>query len=844
MILAVYKASKTISSSCIGIKIIMKQILIGIFLLGTSFVSSANEERFVIEDIQVNGLQRVALGAALTHVPFSVGDQISEFYIAKSIKRLYSSGFFADIEAFRDGNTIIYIVKERPTISSIEFDGNSDIKDDQLQSSLNDSNIKIGEALDKTIIESVESGLLEFYHSVGKYNASIKAVVTYLPRNRVKIKFEFEEGDAASIRQINIVGNNVFTDEEILGQLESKQNLSWWEFMDNDRYQKQTLNGDIEKIRDFYLANGYLKYKLESTQVSVDPNKESVYVTFNINEGEPYTVKEFDFIGDLLGQDELLKRLVPIRLNEHYNGEVVTYTEEMITKYLGRFGYANAKVQTIPEADEETKEVKLTISVDPGMRVYVRRIKFVGNMGTSDEVLRREIRQFEGTVLSDSALEHSKTLLQRLPYLESVEFAVQNIPGENDLVDVVFKVKEQSSGSFQAGVSYGGYTGLAFNTSIQQQNFLGTGNSIGIGLNTWKAQQTVSLNYTDNYFTDDGVSLGGLLSYSAYDASKVGLVTYSRKTVSIGPTLSWPVMENNRIQVGVAYKNIEISQLQQYEQIRRFSEPYIDPTDPDASFKFESVEATIGWNRNTLNRGIFPTDGSSQFYSFKTTLPGSDVEYFKFNFDSKFYFPLTRDHKWSVLAKFEANYGNGYGSVNGNDQTLPFWENLQHRQNDLRGFETNSIGPRGLIRSSTTAPGGFNGTGGLDEVILGPDFDTVSVGYRGTGGNASLFTGLELLTPTPFLPEEMATSVRTSFFIDAGNVWDTEFDVSEYEGLNIKTGQKLVDYSDMSRYRVSTGVSLQWLSPMGPLVFSWSKPIKEYEEDRHEVFSFNIGTTF
>lgn len=823
----------------------MKQFLIGIFLLGASVTVSANEDRFVIEDIQVNGLQRVALGAALTHVPFSVGDQISEFFIANSIKRLYASGFFANIEAYREGNTIIYLVQERPTISQIEFDGNSDIKDEQLTSSLNDSNIRIGEALDKTIIDSVESGLLEFYHSVGKYNATIKADITYLPRNRVKLKFEFDEGDAASVRQINIVGNELFSDEEILSRLESKQNLSWWQFMDNDRYQKQTLNGDIEKIKDFYLSHGYLNYELESTQVSVDPDKESVYVTFNVKEGEQYTVTGFEFIGDLLGREEILTKLVPVRINEFYNGEVVTYTEEMVAKFLARFGYANATVTTIPELDEEKKEVKLTFSVDPGKKIYVRRIKFIGNFSTSDEVLRREIRQFEGAILSNDALELSKTLLQRLTYLENVEFEVQDLPGLEDQVDVVFKIKEQSSGTFQAGVSYGEYTGLAFNTSIQQQNFLGSGNSIGISLNTWKAQQTVALNYTDNYFTNDGVALGGQVAFSNYDASKVQLVTYSRKTVSIGPTLSWPVMENNRVQVGVAYKNIEISQLQQYDQIKRFSEPYIDPTDPDAKFKFQSLEANIGWSRNTLNRGIFPTDGSSQYYGFKTTLPGSDVEYFKINFDSKFYFPLTNTHKWAVLARLEANYGNGYGTKNGNDQTLPFWENLQQRSNDLRGFESNSIGPRGIIRTSTTIPGGPNGTGGFDDIVLGPEFDNISTTRRrATGGNASLFTGVELITPTPFLADEFSNSVRTSFFVDVGNVWDTEFNISDYDNLAEEQRAKIVDYSDIGRYRVSTGVSVQWLSPMGPLIFTWSRPVKEYEEDTHEVFSFNIGTTF
>lgn len=823
----------------------MKRFAVSILLFSLSWTSIANEQQFVIEDIQVIGLQRVALGAALTHVPFSAGDKISEFYVAQSIKSLYGSGHFADIKAFREGNVIIYRVTERPTISAIEFDGNSDIKDEQLQESLDESNIRVGEALDKTILTNIETGLTDFYHSVGKYNARVTAKVTYLPRNRVRLNFDFEEGDAASIRQINIVGNEVFEDDELLNLIESKQNLAWWQFLDNDRYQKQALQGDIETIESYYLEHGYLRFNVDSTQVSVDPDKESVYITLNVTEDEPYTVTGFEFIGDLIGQEDFIKQIVPIRIDEHYNGEVVTYTEDMITKYLSRFGYANTKVETIPELNDETKEVALTISVTPGKRVYVDRINFVGNFKTSDEVLRRELRQFEGATLSNELLEASKQFIQRLKYIETVEFSVKDIPGQDDRVNVVFNIKEQPSGSFQAGVSYGDYTGLAFNASVQQENFLGTGNQIGISLNTWAAQQTIALNYTDNYFTDDGISLGGQLAYSNYDASKVNLVSYSRKTVTVGPTLSWPVMENNRISVGLAYKNIEISQLQNYEQINKFSEAYIDPDNPDAKFKFESVEASIGWSRSTLNRGVFPSAGSSQYYGFKASVPSSDVQYFKFNFDSKFYYPLTNSHKWVFLGRLEANYGNGYGDVNGDDQILPFWENMQQRSNDLRGFESNTIGPRGVIRYPSEISVGPDGLGGINTVIRGEEFDTLAVTQRSTGGNASFFGGVELITPTPFLSDEYSNSVRTSFFVDVGNVWDTEFSLSDYEDLESETEfEKLVDYSDPGRYRASTGVSIQWLSPMGPMVFTWSKPLKEYEDDEHEVFSFNIGTTF
>lgn len=822
----------------------MKHIVVGIVLFSFSCFLSAADQNFKVEDIQINGLQRVALGAALTNVPYSVGDQVSEFVIAQSIKNLYRSGYFADIKVLRDGNVVIYQVTERATISDIEFEGNSDIKDEQLQQSLDDSNIRVGESLDKTILTNIETGLVDFYHSVGKYNATVETVITYLPRNRVRLKFEFEEGDAAKIKQINVVGNKVFEDEELLAKIESKFNLDWWQFMSNDRYQKQALQGDIETIRDHYLEHGYLKFNVESTQVSIDPNKEAVYITLNVNEDVPYTVTGFEIIGDALGQEEFLSKIIPIQVDALYNGSVVTYSEEMITKYLARFGYANAKVRTIPDLNEETHEVALSISVDPGKRVYVRRISFEGNFTTSDEVLRRELRQFEGATLSNDLLELSKNLIQRLQYIETVDFNVQDIPGSDDGVNVVFTIKEQPSGSFQAGVSYGDYTGLAFNAAVQQENFLGTGNKIGVSVNTWKAQQTVSLTYTDNYFTDDGVSLGGQISYSSYDASKVRLVSYSSKKVTVGPTLSWPITQNNRINVGFFYDNLELSDLQPYEQIKVFANSFIDPNNPDALFKFENFQGSIGLSHNSLNRGMFPTAGMSQYIGVKATVPGSDVQFFKVNYSSKYYFPITNDHAWTFLTRLDMNYGNGYGTLDGNQQTLPFWENMQQRSNDLRGFESNTVGPKGIIRSKTEVAGGPDPLGGTSKVVLGEEFDTISTTYRGTGGNASFFGGLELITPTPFLTDEYKNSVRTSVFVDFGNVWDTEFNLDNYAELSAAQQAKLEDYSDPSRYRSSAGISIQWISPMGPMVFTWSKPVKEFDGDEHEFFSFNIGTTF
>ncbi|SEK82561.1 Beta-barrel assembly machine subunit BamA [Colwellia chukchiensis] len=827
---------------------IIKKLALAVLLgsLGTAVQAADN---FQVEDIQVKGLQRVALGAALTHIPFNVGDNLNEFRVSQSIKALYKSGHFSDIVVSRDENTIIYRVRERATISAITFEGNKDLKDEQLTESLDGSNIRVGETLDMTVISGIETGLEDFYHSVGKYNANVKAKVTHLPRNRVNIDFVFNEGDAAAIKQINVVGNEKFSDAELLKRIELTYDSPWWDFMAQDRYQKQTLQGDMETIKSYYLDRGYLQYKVDSTQVSMTPDKESVYITLNVTEGEQYTVNEVDFIGDMAGFNKTIRAITPIKTDELYNGALVTYTEEMISKFLGRYGYAYPKVVTIPEIDEESKTVKLVLSVDPGKRIYVNRINFKGNHVTAEHVLRREMRQMEGAWLSNNLVEGSKAWLQRLPYMETVEFETNQLPGEDDLVDIDFTVKEQPSGSFTAGIGYGSQTRLSLNAGIQQNNFLGTGNRLGFSINTSYYSKSANVSYTDPYFTVDGVSLGGNVFYQEFNAGNANLVEYNNKTYGLGMTLGFPINEYVRLSFGVGYKNNGITRLETYEQIQKFYELYSEPNDPDGGLSFESFDLNAAISRSTLNRGTFPTDGSQQSLSYKMTTPNSDVNYFKVNLDTKWYFPLTRDQRWTVLAKFQLGYGNGYGTVEGNDQVLPFWENFRAGgSGTLRGFESNIVGPRAIYRRPTAIPGTPDSVG-LDLVssggcCLGPDHDFIQTSRRSVGGNAIAIAGLELIVPTPFLDEGFSNSVRSSFFIDAGNVWDTEFNIDDFKDLAEVESAKIADYSDPGRYRASAGISVQWLSPMGPMIFSFARTIKEEEGDDTEFFSFNIGQTF
>ena len=822
---------------------IIKKIALAI-LLGSLGSSAQATDDFQVEDIEIKGLQRVALGAALTHVPFNIGDTLNDFRISQAIKSLYKSGHFNDIRVYQEENRLIFRVRERATISDITFDGNSDLKDEQLTESLDGSNIRIGETLDKTVITGIEMGLEDFYHSVGKYNAKVRAEIVHLPRNRVNLNFTFVEGDAAAIEQINIVGNELFSDEEILERVELTFGSPWWDFMAADRYQKQTLQGDMETINSFYLDRGYLRFKIDSTQVSMTPNRKDVYIALNVTEGETYTVNEVDFIGDMAGFENTIRAINPLSSGRLYNGAEVTYTEEVISKFLGRYGYAYPKVVTIPEINDEDHTVKLSISIDPGKRIYVNQITFKGNAVTADHVLRRELRQMEGAWLSNSAVESSKAWLSRLPYLEQVEFEINQLPNEEDLVNVDFMVKEMPSGSFTAGIGYGSTTKLSLNAGVQQNNFLGTGNQLAFNVGTNTYSKSVSVSYTDPYFTVDATSLGGQIYFSEFDAGQANLVDYNNKTYGIGANLGFRVDEYLRLSFGIGYKHNGITRLDAYEQIQKFYDIYSDPLHPDAALEFETIDLNTALTRTTLNRGTFPTAGSQQSVSFKATTPGSDVQYFKFNLNSKWYFPITRDQRWTVLARFDLGYGNGYGTINGNDQILPFWENFRVGGPDtLRGFETNVVGPRAIYRYPTSIDGSPDGVGG-GGCCLGPDHDTIQVSYKSVGGNVMGLAGLELIVPTPFLDEGFSNSVRTSIFIDAGNVWDSEFNLDDYNDLYEDEFNKIDDYGTPSTYRSSAGLSIQWLSPMGPMIFSFAKALRHEEGDDTSFFSFNIGKTF
>lgn len=799
----------------------MKKILFAT-LLATS-VTANGAENFVVEDIQIDGLQRVALGAALLKMPVRIGDTVDNQDVSEIIKALYASGNFEDIKVLRDGNQLLVQVKERPTIANISFSGNKAIKEEQLQQNLDASGVRVGEALDRTTLSNIEKGLEDFYYSVGKYNATVKAVVTPLPRNRSDLKFVFSEGVSAKIQQINFIGNEVFTDEELLSRFNLNVDVAWWNFLSDDKYQKQVLAGDIESLKSYYLDRGYLKFKVDSTQVAISPDKKGVYITLAVNEGLPYTVKDVKFRGELIGKEAEFEALVPFENGDVYNGSQVTSLEENVKRVLGEAGYAYPQVRTIPEFDDETQQVSLVVNVEAGKRIYVRDIRFVGNNATKDEVLRREMRQMEGSWLNSKSIETGKNRLNRLGYFETVDVQTVRVPGSDDQVDLVYNVKEANSGSVNFGIGYGTESGVSFQVGLQQDNFLGSGNRVGVSAMMNDYQKNVSLDYRDPYWNLDGVSLGGKIFYNTFEASEAGIVDYTNESYGTSLTWGFPVNELNSLEFGIGYTHNKIGNVPTYDQAQLFAQSI---GQPEGDIITNDFDLNISWTRNNLNRGFFPTAGNYQRAFAKATIPSSDAQYFKVQYDVRQYVPITKKHEFTLLMRGRLGYGNGYGQTDGNDNLFPFYENYYAGGfTSLRGFRSNSAGPKAVYTTN-------NGSCGNNGCVNATD-DSV-------GGNAIALASMELIVPTPFASDEARSQIRTSLFVDAASVWDTEFAYnSAYQGT-----QYYEDYSDPTNYRASYGAALQWMSPMGPLVFSIAKPIKIYEGDDEEFFTFTIGRTF
>ncbi len=787
-------------------------------LLSALMIAEVHAESFTVSDIRVNGLQRVSAGSVFVALPLNVGETIDDQALVQATRSLFKTGFFQDIQLGRDGNVLVVTVVERPSISSIEIEGNKAISKEDLLKGLKQSGLAEGEIFQRATLEGVRNELQRQYVAQGRYSAEINAEVIPQPRNRVALKININEGTVAAISHINVVGNTVFSEEDLTDLFELKT-TNWLSFFKNDdKYAREKLSGDLERLRSYYLDRGYINMDIASTQVSITPDKKHVYITVNINEGEKYTIRDVKLTGDLKVPEEEVKRLLLVQKGQVFSRKVMTTTSDLITRRLGNEGYTFANVNGVPEAHDDDKTVSVTFVVDPGKRAYVNRINFRGNTKTEDEVLRREMRQMEGGWASTYLIDQSKARLERLGYFKEVNVETPAVPGTDDQVDVNYSVEEQPSGSITASVGFAQSAGLILGGSISQNNFLGTGNKVSIGLTRSEYQTRYNFGFVDPYWTVDGVSLGYNAFYrkTDYDELDVDVASYSVNSLGAGMSIGYPISETSRLTYGLSVQRDQI------DTGRYTVDEIYDFLDKEGD-NFTNFKASIGWSESTLNKGVLATRGHSQSLTLETTLPGSDLSFYKIDYRGQVFAPLTDNY--TMRFHTELGYGDGYGST----ERLPFYENYYAGGfNSVRGFKDSTLGPRSTPSVARDGKG---------NQIVGPDskgrYTDPDQDPEAFGGNILITGGAELLFPLPFVKDQR--QLRTVLFWDVGSTFDTDCPTKTTTNCDgIKT----------DNLASSVGVGLTWITALGPLSFSLATPIKKPDNAETQVFQFSLGQTF
>lgn len=753
------------------------------FFLFFASIKALAFQGFEVKDIEVEGLRRISAGTVFNYLPVEVGDYFDENDSANAINSLYETGFFHDIEFVRRGEVLVVKVVERPSIAEIIIEGNDLLDKEPLLDGLKNIGFAEGRVYNRSLLNSVSQELYRQYFSQGYYDVNITPTITPLQRNRVSIRVTIKEGEPARIKDINIVGNKAFSEDDLLDRflLQIPPGYKFWS--DDDQYAKEKLSADIEGLRTYYTDRGYLNFRIVSTQVSISPDKSGIYITINISEGEQYKVSSVDIFGDFVIPKSEFYELSKIDVGNLFSQKEMVETKKAFSEKLGDNGYAFARINVVPDVDEEKKEVAVKFFIDPGKKVYIRRIAFIGNDKTKDIVLRREMRLFEGGWYSVKKLNRSRERLQRLGYFESVDISTPAVPGTIDQIDIIVKVTERSSGSIELSAGYGGDQGFSLGASLSQQNFLGTGNKFGFKINNSKTNTVYSMNFNNPYFTPDGISRGYNLFFRQTDTDETSISSYSTDDWGGGITFGFPIAEEERISIGFGYDRLKLKTDEDSPlRILDFIDMYGD--------EYASYRISAGWSSDSRNTYYFPTSGIYQGASMEATLPGSDLKYYKFNYSFRWYYPLARDFTLAYDAAI--GYGDGYD----NTEKLPFFKNYYAGgMSSVRGFENSSLGPRDLYD---------------------PD-DPI-------GGNARLVNSIEIVTKLPFIETD---SARILSFIDAGNVFDT------------------VDETfDFGEVRISAGLGLRWLSPLGSMAFSYGYPLNEKEGDEVKRFQFSLGSSF